>query len=81
MFLADSSYGQRLEAMCRDLAGLYYTEKLTPDFEGGNQLEYYEIIDRNIRSLLSHAFFLRGGFDTNVCYNGMAYYTLSDSLI
>lgn len=61
------SYGRRLTAECESLMAIHYAAALSPHIEGGyNQMEYSETIERNVRSLLWHGSFLRGGIGRNV---------------
>lgn len=58
-----------LYAKCSDLTHTHYSNELLPEIidRGFNQLEYLEMIGENVKPLLLHGFFLRGGFDINVC--------------
>lgn len=69
MFLDENmSHIDDLYAKCSNLTRTHYSDELSPEIidRGFNQLEYLQMIGENVKPLLMHGFFLRGGFDANV---------------
>ena len=55
-----------MKKVARKVVSTKYINPLSSDFEGGNQLEVYEIIKNGVTGLLNKGHFLRGGFDENI---------------
>ena len=55
-----------MKKFAREVVSTKYLDSLSSDFEGGNQLEMYEMVKDGVTGLLSEGCFLRGGFDENV---------------
>jgi hypothetical protein len=56
-----------MKKIARQVVRIKYSEQFSPDkFEGGNQLEMYELVKDGVAGLLNGGCFLRGGVDENV---------------
>lgn len=57
-----------MKKVAREVVRSKYREALSPPFEGGNQLEEYEMVKDNVAEILNNGCFLRGGVDENVSF-------------
>jgi hypothetical protein len=57
-----------MKRVAREVVKAKYPDIFHPDFEGGNQLEEYEMVKDNVTGILNEGVFLRGGVDENVCF-------------
>lgn len=55
-----------MKKVAREVVKIKYSEQFSPEFEGGNQLELYEMVKDGIVGILDGGHFLRGGVDENV---------------
>lgn len=55
-----------MKLMARSIVQAKYHDTITVDFEGGNQLEEYSLIETQVKAILKNGLFLRNGYDHNV---------------
>jgi len=58
-----------MKTACRETIPIYYPSAISPNCDGGNQLEYYGVVKREVHNLLTHRTkpFHIDGKDENVC--------------
>lgn len=66
MFNEHSNFRGQMKKVAREVVKIKYSEQFSPEFEGGNQLELYEMVKDGIVGILDGGHFLRGGVDENV---------------
>jgi hypothetical protein len=68
IFQDGASYRSRLKALAANLVAVHYKTELEPEINyPHNELEYWELVSRNVDALLKNGMFLRGAtHDENV---------------
>jgi hypothetical protein len=68
VFNEHSNFRGQMKKVAREVVRSNYRDALSPPFEGGNQMEEYEMVKDNVAEILNNGCFLRGGLDENVSF-------------
>ncbi|RDB30299.1 hypothetical protein Hypma_007133 [Hypsizygus marmoreus] len=81
VFKEASTYRGTLKTMARPIVREKYKDMFDVDFEGGNQMEYFQLISHNVEKLLKDGYFLQGGVDNNNKTNNLSHSCIEELCI